>query len=482
MIRYTFLWGYVVFTIFLSFKDWFKALCMTFILLAVIERPDMPRAIFDISGLNPYNIIYLFILLAWFIQKKKEGLKWNMPQDLNWLFIFYIGLITISFLRMVADLEGFREYPTPSSKTISFVSFFISDYLNSLKYLIPGLLLLYGVNSDKRVKLATWSLLSFGALLSLQVVLRMLPALIGSDDLASRALRVLDRDIGIHRVSIAALTAGFAWAFFAVFVTTKSISEKVLASGGFFLTSLAMALTGGRAGMIAWVGCGFLMGVLRWRILLVIGPVVGLMALAVIPGLESRMEEGISEDSHEQSIRDRGLDVVDSEGRDLYAMSSGRVIAWPLVFERIKKQPFFGYGKRAMIREGITHEVATTIGTRTLAFGHPHNAYLELFLDHGIFGAIPILMFFFLILKKSVHHMRRTKDMYLLLSASVAFSFLITQLLASIGSQSFYPSINSAPLWAVIGLFLASLSYKAKQEVPEEVNEPTRPQRTQYYS
>jgi hypothetical protein len=33
-------------------------------------------------------------------------------------------------------------------------------------------------------------------------------------------------------------------------------------------------------------------------------------------------------------------------GRDLYAVTSGRAIAWPLVIDRIYESPLFGSGKR----------------------------------------------------------------------------------------------------------------------------------------
>ena len=479
MLRYSLLWSYVIVAIFVSFKDWFKALCMTFVLIAVIERPDMPREIFGIPGLNPYNIIFAFILLGWVLQKNKESLTWNMPQNLSRLFILYLVFFTISFSRMVADHKGFNVHPMPGLNT-SFSSLFLRDYLNSLKYLLPGLLILHGTNSKERFRLAVWSLLLFGMLLSLQVISKMIPALIGQDDLASRAARILDRDIGYHRVNVAAITAGFSWAFFSLVTTSRSLIERAYSITGFIACSLAMALSGGRAGMLAWLGCGLLMALIKWRTLLLVGPLVGILALSAIPGLESRLMQGLSHDSQE-NVHHRDLNTIDSEGRDMYSATSGRIIAWPLVIERIKRQLLFGYGKRAMIRLGIAHEVTEVIGARSLDFVHPHNAYLELLLDHGLVGAIPILLLFSLIAFKTIPYIRETNDSNVTLGASLAFSFMITQAIAGLGSQSFYPEIGSFPMWVGIGLFFSVIALKDAKKL-DGSEEPLSPKkRTRYY-
>lgn len=464
MIRYTLLWLYITFAIGASFRNWFIALCMTFPILAVIERPDMPREMFGISGLNPYNVVLLFILMNWFFQRKKEHLSWNMPSNLNRLFLVYLILITVSFLRMASDLQSFHVYPMPNNQTISFQSFLKSDYLNSLKYLIPGLLLLHGINSRERVRYAVWAVLSFGFLLSFQVTTKMLPALIGSDDLATRALRVLDRDIGYHRVNLAAMTAGFSWAFFSLISTAKANWERYFAYSGFALSSLAMALSGGRAGMMAWLGCGFLLALLRYRKLFIIGPLIGVIALAGIPGLYDRLIEGFTDDTHEHSVEGSAAEILDSEGHDLYAVTSGRVVAWPLVIEHIKEKPLLGHGKRAMVRLGIMHELADLLGTKKLNFGHPHNAYLELLLDHGLLGAIPILLFFVIIGFKAIPFISNTVDKDVTLGAGFLLAFLVTQAIAALGSQSFYPDNGMVPLWSAIGVFFAVLKLGSKED------------------
>ena len=48
-----------------AWKDWYKSLCALIVLMAFLEHPDMPRTMFSIQGLNPWNLLLLVIIVAW---------------------------------------------------------------------------------------------------------------------------------------------------------------------------------------------------------------------------------------------------------------------------------------------------------------------------------------------------------------------------------------------------------------------------------
>ncbi|MEM8547585.1 MAG: O-antigen ligase family protein, partial [Pseudomonadota bacterium] len=73
MVRYTLLVLFIAWVGTVSTRDWFKALCFALPLIAFLERPDMPRAMFGLPGLNPFNIILLFVLIGWLAQKGRDG-------------------------------------------------------------------------------------------------------------------------------------------------------------------------------------------------------------------------------------------------------------------------------------------------------------------------------------------------------------------------------------------------------------------------
>ena len=110
----------------------------------------------------------------------------------------------------------------------------MNGVVNGIKWVIPGLLIAHGANTPERRKLAVVAVLITGFCFSAQMIVKMLPALIGGQDLAERALRVLDRDLGYHRVDLAALTAAASWAFYAFRIYASTPLQRLMCLGGFW--------------------------------------------------------------------------------------------------------------------------------------------------------------------------------------------------------------------------------------------------------
>src|SRR5262245_53037602 len=106
-----------------AFRDWYKALCGLILLMAFVQHPDFPNSIWQVQGLNPWNIALAFVVLAWAIERRSRGadgnmsrsfvvlgwLKrrgegtWDMPWIISALALLYLMIITISFVRMIID-------------------------------------------------------------------------------------------------------------------------------------------------------------------------------------------------------------------------------------------------------------------------------------------------------------------------------------------------------------------------------------------
>ena len=439
-------------------RNWYRGLCFMLPLLAVLERPDMPRTMLGIGGVNPFNIMLGYVLVAWFVQRRRDGSSWQVDPKITRIFLVYMLIIAVSTIRAFADLGSLNgAYAYIGRSQISQTEFIIEAFINTGKWLIPGLLIAVGANSKERVRLAIVGILLTGALLSLQVIAKMMPALIGGQDLADRALRVLDRDLGYHRVDLAAITASMAWAFLAARPAFDRAIAPAVTLGGFLLCTLAMAATGGRAGMLSWIMCALILGFLKWRKILVLVPVVALLAVAVVPGLRDRVFEGFGEDgsSEEQLQRRASMGAIDESGRDRYAITSGRVVVWPMVIDQANKSPIFGVGREGMQRTGIVARLRDELNITT--FGHPHNAYLQLYLDTGLVGIVVVGWFFWLLLRRSLKVFADPPDKTTFMVATMSLSFLIINLTASLGSQSFYPKQGATLFWIVIGLSLSQL-------------------------
>lgn len=410
----------------------------------------MPRQMFGITGLNPWNVLMAMILLAWFFSRKREKLQWNMPREINILLVLYLVIVLVGFVRMAGDMDPiFRFYMlTNNAGMPTLEGLFKDDLVNSLKYVLPGLLLFHGCNSESRLRLGLLTILLTSLLLGLQIIKWMpIGQIADAEALSARALRVLDRSVGYHRVDLAAIMAGASWAF----MISKSMFTDVIKGNAMLafgvLLILALALTGGRAGYATWVVLGLIVATLKWRKLLITMPILVVLVVVMIPAVRERMLEGFSSDSPVRISGEEDLDIA--------SVTSGRSYVWPIVIDRIEDRPFIGYGRNGYHISGASYELIEKTGHIAREFAHPHNAYLQLLLDTGLIGAIPIFLFFGLTFRRSAT-LFRLKDSPLLATAGgISLVMVGGQLIASVGSQSFYPRAGVVLMWCSIGLMYA---------------------------
>lgn len=484
MLRYSLLAGFIAFLSIYAFRDWFKSLCALVLLMAVLERPDMPRTLMDIPGLNVWNILMFFVLLGWLGSKKREKRFWDMPGYMSFLLLAYVFVITVSGLRLVIDPSPIIQYGVQINASIQLSrGGMVIDYLvNALKWLIPAVLIYDGCRTEERVKWVIAAIVAAGLFLALQIIKEMpLSLMTDGAALQKRAIHVLDHRVGYHRVDLATMMAGLSWTFYAIrlLFTNKLVRLILLGCAG--LAFLALALTGGRSGYLAWGGCGAVLALFRWRGLIVVAPALVLVALMMVPAVEERLLEGFTGDAQQKSTESLGVDTTDASGNDLYAATSGRIIVWPYVMERIAERPFFGWGRRGMVVSGALPSLIDDFGIRFKEFNHPHNAYLQLLLDVGWVGSLPIFLFFLLVLIYALRLFRRNDSLSIVVGA-LTFSLLITQMIASIGAQTFYPREGTVFMWAAIGLCLRLYFHPIKKgENSEPVEVKGQMKNRKYY-
>ena len=435
-----------------AFRDWYKSLCGLILLMAVIEHPDMPKSILGIQGLNPWNLLLMIIVVAWFLQRKNKGLTLDMPRKLTILLILYLLVILTSFGRMMADHVSVDELAFAVQGEIPSTAVLISEHLvNSLKWVVPALLLFDGCRSPERFLLGIFCVMGVYFLLSLQVIKWMpIQSVLSGDDLTARSLKILLNEVGYHRVNLSMMLAGASWAVFAssYLIHTGSLRAVLLAAS--LVVVFAQALTGGRTGYGTWLMIGIFMCLLRWRRYLLLVPFVVVSVVFIVPGVYERMTQGFSSESYDENPRlhDGAAEI---DGLDLYTVTAGRNVAWPYVIEKIEGAPFVGHGRLAMTRTGIAGFLWWEFGE---SFPHPHNAYLELMLDNGLLGAIPVILFYLTILKYSISLFRDSRNSIFVAVGGATFALVAALLIASLGSQTFYPREGAVGMWCCIGLML----------------------------
>ena len=411
--------------------------------MAIMERPDFPKAAMGISGLNPWNLLFMNVVMACYFNYKKQARTVQLPGNIKFFVIFYLFFIVIAFFREIGDLQGvnnymeYMGYPHVSKKDV-----IVDDLFNTLKYAVPGLLFFYGVGQEKSksIYLGLATICAVSLLLALQVV-KVMPigALTDGYTLEQTGIRKIDRDIGYYRSDLAVLFAAGAWAIFSFKDMQKSKMLALACMGSSFIIALAMALTGGRIGMGAWFVVGSILAYFRWRKLFLLGPLVVSLILAFVPAVQERFLQGLASDE----------DGYAQEEPDISSATSGRIVIWPHVIDKIGESPWLGNGRRGHQRIGLALWLQENLNER---FPHPHNAYLELLLDNGIILSTPILLFFLLMFKYSFSLFRDKRNQTYVIAGGMGVTFIIAHLVGFLGLQSFYPFTSSTSMWCAMGL------------------------------
>ncbi len=452
MIRLTLLWCFIAFLSVYAWRDWYKALCGLILLMAVIEHPDMPKSLYGIQGLNPWNIALVSVLLAWFFSRRREGLRLDLTPGVALLLVFYFGLIVIGFFRLLEDPAGIYDWAILFGREPpSTVSFWSEHFINTLKWVIPGFLLYDGCCDRKRFAWGITAVLGVYFLLAVQVIRWMPLEVLGSgEELERRSAKILLNEVGYHRVNLAVMLAGGAWAMFVarVLVPSRRLILLVASAVIFF----GLALTGGRAGFGTWLVVGLLLLTLRWRRYLLMVPAAVFVVALAVPAVWERFTQGFNPESRDTS-RPEAMGIIEPapEEIDLYTVTAGRNFAWPYVVEKIAESPWVGYGREAMMRTGLAAQL--WIDFRE-SFPHPHNAYLQWLLDNGWIGFLPVMLFYLLVLRRSVGLFRDSTDPLYVVAGGVALALVGAWLVGAFGSQSFYPREGSVGMWCAMFLML----------------------------
>lgn len=447
MIRYTLLWLFIAWICTIAWKDWYKGVCGLIVLTAILERPDIPRTIFGIPGLNPWNILLIVTVSSWFLHKQREGLHKDMPKEIKTLLILQFLLFTIGFLRIFFDGAGLSEIHILQNYGKKFetgASLWNDYFINTFKWAIPGLLLYYGCNSRPRLILALFSLLAMYLLLSLLVCKAIPPwKIIDVDSLSKYAIK-LDQRVGYHRVDLSAMLAGASWALFSVITLVRQGWQRtgLLMAGA--TTILGMALTGGRAGYMAWALTGLFFGLFRWKKLLIAMPLVAILLMTFIPQIKDRILVGF--DTTKETTYSTSDDSV-----DVKTLTAGRNGIWRLSLEQFWEAPILGHGRLAILRTGIGQRAIVELNE---FFGHPHNAYIEQLLDNGIIGLLIILLFYLTMVRRSFSLFRDKNNSLHIAVGGVALALILAQLITSLTAQSFYPRQGVMGMWCAMGLML----------------------------
>ncbi|MCX5673898.1 MAG: O-antigen ligase family protein [Planctomycetota bacterium] len=419
-----------------AWRDWFKSLCGLILLVAVIGHGDMPTNVAGIQGLNPWNTLLFFVFVAWLATRRREGPVWDMPAGMMWALIAYVLVILVSYVRAAMDLGSF-----PAEQRLSLLGLTSEYLINPLKYMVPGLLLYDGCRTRRRLVLALTCVLLVGvgyALLAARTV--PLSALVSEQNFMQHR-RYLGESTGLHANYLGPMLVGMFWAIIGSFHLWRRWALRMAAASGAAVVFLGMALCHSRAAYFTAAAVGLLLGVLRWRVLLVILPALGLVVVAVMPSVSARLAMGFGE-----------VDPGGGTAANWDEVTAGRTTGlWPPVLAQIPRSPLIGFGRLAIWRTQVYGEILAGEGTCP---SHPHNAYLEMALDAGGIGLMVALAFYGGLLLFAMRLFRDRRDPLATAVGAAGVASIGSLLVAGMSGQTLFPEVFTIPALCLGGMVL----------------------------
>ena len=141
--------------------------------------------------------------------------------------------------------------------------------------------------------------------------------------------------------------------------------------------------------------------------------------------------------------------LIDKKEREKFLDNNLYIKIYKSGYEVFKKKPFFGVGNK-----NYRVETCSNIDTNPLyiCITHPHQIYIELLSEHGLFGTILLLSILFFLIFKNLNVMISSKNLIQIGS----FIYLLINFLPILPSGSFFNDFNATIFWLNFSIMYAS--------------------------
>jgi len=409
----------------LALRHWYWSLCGLILLTVLQQHPDMPGPIGGIAGLNLWNALFAAVCVGWWMNRADAARAAPAPRWLVALVFAYGAMIVVTSLMALPAVGGAGA----GSHRLSYEKLLQDGLINPLKYLVVGILVFQGARTRDRTRwaliTAVGSCLCYGLFMFKSMGARVLTM-----DYRD-ARRLTDKLIGLHANDMAEVLA-FGLVAGAVLLFLLPRGWQRLAWLGAWLANVpAFVALKSRAGFAAIGACLLVLGLLRYRVLLVLLPILVAAVVALDPSVQERVLTGVGRAREEN---------------DWEAISAGRVtMLWPATLDQIWKSPLVGHGRYGILHtpayDGIVargmpeHEIPE----------HPHSAYLEILLDAGAIGLAICVALAAAILRCGYSLLRVVDDPLARAVGVVAVAGLVLELAAGLTGSSFFMKQSAVP-------------------------------------
>jgi O-antigen ligase len=417
-------------------------------LLPLASMPMFSGRLAGIPGFSVQNVIAALGIYTLFVTRTPIG----MEPKLRTAFIFYwcaVALVVMHGALYISEIKGFYFHPRGFNLYYYFRSYLFVPILVGIAFVLAYRYASAGMTrAIEFLRYMAIATIGFGA-----IVLGS-AAFYSSQYSNFNVVRDMMHDlIGQHSNDYS-----LAFAMLVPLLLAAVLSRNVVRGGDrrLFVAAIGIAVASvlfaySRSGYLVLLLSVFGFALMTKKAMLL--PLIALTVLLLVFAPESVIERAQTGFVHDAS-----------EGTAT-AVSNGRLQMWEASIDLVANNigvVLFGGGRLTFPRFTI----------RQFGVDSPHSAYVEVLLDAGIIGAIPIFGFFLLIYlraRRALRDGRGGEFRYLYTAAVVA---LASYLLLATTGRSFFPSFPSIYIWQISGFILGLYRFETSQRIHRATPSP----------
>lgn len=421
--------------------------CMC-LLLPLAATVLVPRKLLGVTGMNPVNVLVAATVasvgLAWLaatLRQRRFALP-PLPQPMIWLYLLPITLAALHGMQSVDLIPNYFI----QNRLVAFED--APGYLRDM-YVRPMFLILFCVlvamvfrDAPNPRRYLVPTLISAGLMCVLVAIAVSLSGLSLASLAVAHARGVLSV-VGMHANEISLLlNSALALALFSARGSSGYVRLALAACSVILAATVLFTFSrGGMLGLLV-ILIAFLLHSKNTRSAIAV-MLMAACAVALLPG----------------AVIERASTGVTTG--DYGAISAGRADQiWPQVIPVIFDAPLVGGGLKSILW-------SPPVRSGVLSVAHPHNAYLSLLMDMGLFGFILVMAFFAWAWMQMRRASRDADDSFyqhFFAGASVTLLLLFAQ---GISDDHFTPTTTQTFLWFSIGAAIGYRQRLALRQPPE---------------
>lgn len=430
----------VLFTLTYAFRDWYRALCFLVAFTALQDYPNLPNP-FGAKGINHWSVMLAGVTIAWAISRLGDPRGPNLTTGWWIACGAYFTVECIALFRLILQLDEFKS--AASALHESYLGYdvkgiVIDCFYTPVRYVWLAMMLLDGARTRERIFEGIFAVFTAMMLYAVIVCKEIPPSALVGGGMVYRDR--IPKWTGRHPNDMARLfAAGFWMAITFAQLKLGPSWRRWIAVGCAGLLGLGLAHTQSRGGIVGFLVCGVTLAVAMksWKNIFVLGA-LGVSAVIAAPGLMDRITAGV--------------DTTGAGDVDVDTLTAGRDVIWEAAFEAIDHAPLIGYGMYGYV---TSHALA-----RSIQVGggekHPHNAYLETLLDHGVLLAAGRLAPFVYAWCISIWLARTRRDETLRFAGIAGACYTTTLLAMGLTGQHYGLTENPFSFWCMACMAVAA--------------------------